>query len=98
MSPSDLKRIHTKVLLNALDSSRRARSLPDWDGEEVIADDKFIIDVLNLSANGYEECTVTIADLKEELSHRPHVPNKVESITSRKARKLASKRPGRRDR
>jgi len=97
MEPRDLKRIHTKVLLRALYNSRLERPSVGSNGEERIADDEFIIDVLSLSSDSREECTVTIADLKEELSHRPHVPNKVESIAARKAKKQFSRRPGRRD-
>ncbi len=50
---------------------------------------------------GYEDyvgCDVTIADLKAELSTRPHVPNKIESRELRKAKNKANRGKGRRNR
>jgi hypothetical protein len=95
IKPSDLKKIHTKVLLNALRSARA-----NEDNQEKIVNN--IISIRGYTIGFYQRgCDrvklhkrpdediiididhsggkVSVAELKAELAMREHVPNKIEA-------------------
>lgn len=106
---SVLPHLHTRQLLEALRmtraiESRTAKLLDDPlemrgldAAEDTSSDDRTIVSGWWLGSN-HDDSTVTVAQLKAELSKREHVPNKQESIEQRKAKQQRNRRLGRKNR
>ena len=107
-----LPKLHTKVLLKALQSTRAFSSNIDRIIESVCVerglnvveqpsqdelDKKTIVDGFLIGGFYPEESTVTVAQLKAELAKREHVPNKQESIALRKAKQQRNRQKGRKN-
>lgn len=113
ITAADLKRFDTRVLLRALrlscasdqqlqkiNDDRATFGLPPIDAftsKEKYYEQAYV----ESRAFGYPDyfpIEITIAQLKNELATRGHVPNKQESIELRKAKQLRNSQKGRRDR
>lgn len=102
-----LSKLHTKVLLNALQSARRTQSHLATIIDRIVEERGLAhveqpteglapVEAIDLGDCWGEPCTVTIAELKAELAKRPHVPNKQEAKAIRQAKAQANKNKGRR--
>lgn len=112
LMPDVLKTLHTKQLLKVLQSMRvNTWTLDERIGDMLGIDPKELtceqINTYHLIVPSWllgvprEErilSNVTCDDVRAELAKRPHVPNKQESKALRKAKALAGKNKGRRDR
>jgi len=113
ITAKDLKRMHTRVLLKALRYScafdqqlikinfdRAMFMLPPIDAytsKEKYYEQAYV-QPRAFGYDDYVDVQVTIAELKNELATREHIPNKQESIQLRKAKQLRNSQKGRRDR
>jgi len=113
ITAEDLKRFDTRVLLRALrrcctsddqlkkiNTDRGTLGLPPI--EAFTSKEKYYeqayVDPHALGYDDYVDVQFTIAQLKNELSLRGHIPNKQESIQLRKEKQLRNSQKGRKDR
>lgn len=106
---ADLPRLHTRQLLLAFRSARAQqhnmlqilREVLAVRGIRDLADGSWLNSTVTADLLGgtYEEhSTVTVGQLKAELSSRPHVPNKQESRLLRQRAARMGRTKGKRDR
>lgn len=106
---ADLPKLHTRQLLLAFRSVRAQqhnmlailREVLAVRGTHDLADVSWLGSTVpaHLLGGTYEEhTTVTVGQLKAELSRRPHVPNKQESRLQRQRAARAGRSRGKRDR
>jgi hypothetical protein len=105
-----LPKLHTRLLLKALRMTRARGShmagiieditgTPYPDQDEVQEEDTVTTVDADLIGGHWEELSeVTIAQLKEELAKREHIPNKPEARQIRQERAAQGRQRGRRDR
>lgn len=90
-----LKQLHTKQMLKVLQGVR-ARDARLYGN--IPPDKSYVNPIYHLGLCGDgTPCTITLADLYEELATRPHVPNKIESKQIRKEKHARGKNKGRKD-
>jgi hypothetical protein len=109
----DLKRLHTRQLLNALRDvrtqiSQANHSFRQMDEQrpittflsevEVCTDENSVVEAYLLGRTHDEGSEVTVVDLKAELATREHVPNKQEAKEIRRKKAQANRGQGRRNR
>lgn len=98
---SILKKLHTKQLMKLYKIFRANRnSVIQYEAccTSDIPENRFNVSLTVLNGP-YEtsRCNITLADVREELALRPHVPNKAESKQLRKEKHARGKNRGRKD-
>lgn len=92
-----LKLLHTKQLLKVMANVRAYRNqLNSW-GKVVPLNECYVNPFYHLNLCSSGPCSITLADIYEELATRPHVPNKAESKQLRKEKHARGKNKGRHD-